>query len=77
MGLIVALTDKPPEHKPRGSCGIEKCGFTEAELARVNSWIDDPKYSDHDVSLHLARDGYRVSGQVISHHRRRTCHCYR
>ena len=76
-GTLMPLTDKPPEATKRGGCGIAKCGFTDAELARVNEWIDDPKYSDYKVSLRLAEDDYRVSGQVISHHRRRTCACYR
>ena len=71
----MALTDKPPTNKSRGSCGIDKLGLTPAELEVLNGWLGP--YSDQAVSDRLKEDGYHVGMQVVGKHRQRKCHCYR
>lgn len=72
----MALADKPPAHKPRGSCGLgDKLGLTADEITLVESWLGH--YSDQAVSDRLAEDDYRVSAQVIGRHRLGKCSCTR
>jgi len=75
MGLTVALTDKPPTHTKRGSCGVEKMRLTDDELQILTSWLG--QYSDQSISDRLAEEGHNVSGQVIRRHRLKNCGCFR
>ena len=73
----MALSDTPPETTKRGGCAISRQGFTDAELALLESWLADDRYPDSKVSERLAQDGYLISHQIIGRHRTGRCGCDR
>jgi len=77
MGLIMALTDKPPGVTKRGTCGVERLGLSEAEQDILELWLDNHTYSDQAVSDRLAEEGHDASHQILRRHRTKRCSCFR
>lgn len=79
MNLADAIAAEPPAHQgPR--CGVEKIRqqFNDDERAQFDALLEEVlagTRTSASVSRILARIGIQYSGNQLSRHMRRECHC--
>lgn len=74
------------DHKPTGLSGDQgpPCGtakllssLNDTDRAELIDWLNDLNIGHVAISEALEREGYRLSHQQVSWHRRRKCKCFR